>query len=44
MIQDNDRQIAEHTRQIGDLGQAASTLLQIAQIRENRISGLEGGN
>ena len=32
-----------NARQIGELRQAATALLQIAQIHENRISGLEGG-
>jgi hypothetical protein len=43
MTRDNARQIADHTRQIGALREAATTLLQIAQIHENRISGLEQG-
>jgi hypothetical protein len=35
-------QINEHTRQVTALRDASSALLQIAQIHENRISGLEG--
>ncbi|MFY9742516.1 MAG: hypothetical protein WA252_03045 [Candidatus Sulfotelmatobacter sp.] len=43
MTHDNERQVSESTRQIRELRDAAGALLQIAQIRENRISGLEGG-
>jgi hypothetical protein len=35
------RQSQEHTRQIDGLRDATTALLQIAQIHENRISGLE---
>jgi hypothetical protein len=35
-------QINEHTRQVVALRDASSSLLQIVQLHENRISGLEG--
>jgi len=37
------RTAQDNARQIGALREAASTLLQIAQIHKNRISGLEQG-
>jgi cell division septum initiation protein DivIVA len=36
------RMTQDNARQIGELREAASALLQIVQIHENRISGLEG--
>ncbi len=35
------RESQEHTRQVAALRDASATLLRIAQIHENRISGLE---
>jgi uncharacterized protein YigA (DUF484 family) len=37
------RTTQENARQIGELRHAAAALLQIAQIHEHRISGLEEG-
>jgi hypothetical protein len=39
--QEHTREIQEHTRQVNALRDASATLLQIVQIHENRISGLE---
>ncbi len=39
---EHTRQMHEHTRQIEALRDASSALLQIVQLHENRISGLEG--
>ncbi len=39
--QEHTREIEEHTRQVTALRDASNALLQIAQIHENRISGLE---
>jgi hypothetical protein len=33
----------EHTQQIGDIVEAAARLLHVAQIREQRLTRLEGG-
>ena len=40
--QEHTLEIQEHTRQVTALRDATSALLQIVQIHENRISGLEG--
>lgn len=40
--QEHTRQIDKQTRQIDGLRDASATLLQIVQIHENHISGLEG--
>lgn len=37
------RTTQDNARQISALREAAASLLQIVQIHENRISGLEGG-
>jgi SMC interacting uncharacterized protein involved in chromosome segregation len=39
--QEHTQQIDKQTRQIDGLRDASTALLQIAQIHENRISGLE---
>ncbi len=41
--QDIARTTQDNARQISALREAAASLLQIVQIHENRISGLEGG-
>lgn len=40
--QEHTREIQEHTHQVNALRDASAALLQIVQIHENRISGLEG--
>jgi hypothetical protein len=37
------RTTRDNAQQIGALREAAASLLQIVQVHENRISGLEGG-
>ena len=40
---EHSQQIHEHTRQITDIVEAAARLLHIAQIHEQRLTRLEGG-